>query len=134
MPTFNKVILIGNLTRDPELKYTSGGIAIAKFSLAVNYKTGKGDTKKEEVDFFDVEVWENLAEIVSKYLSKGSPVLIDGRLKQDRWTDESGKSKSRIKVVAQGLQFLGKGDGGKGDENKGNDSDHGEKPDNEVPF
>jgi len=106
MPTFNRVILVGNLTKDPELRYTSGGTAIANFSLAVNYKTGKGDTKKDEVDFFDIETWEKTAELASQYLKKGSSVLIEGRLKQDRWEDESGKKRSRIKIVASEVQFL----------------------------
>jgi len=122
MATFNKVILVGNLTKDPELTYTKAGIAVAKFSLAVNHKTGKGDDRKDEVDFFDVETWDKIAEIASEYLSKGSPVLIEGRLKQDRWEDESGKSRSRVKIVAQVLQFLPKGDGGKGDDGKNRDS------------
>ncbi len=124
MATFNKIILVGNLTKDPELHYTSGGTAIANFSLAINRKFSKNGEKKEEVDFFDVEAWDKLAELASEYLSKGNPVLIEGRLKQDRWEDEGGKSRSRVKVVAQGLQFLPKSDGsGKGAGGKDKDID-----------
>lgn len=138
MATFNKVILLGNLTKDPELRYTSGGTAVANFSMAINRKFSKDGEKKEEVDFFDIEVWDKLAELASEYLSKGSPVLIEGRLKQDRWEDEGGKSRSRVKVVAQGLQFLPKGDGGgksDGVKGKGKDSDH-DLPDSDglAPF
>lgn len=129
MATFNKVILIGNLTRDPELQYTKSGMAMAKFSLAVNYTTGKGDNKKSEADFFDIETWDKLAELASEYLSKGSPVLIEGRLKQDRWEDEHGNQRSRVKVVAQGLQFLPKSDGG-----KGKAEDQGNKCNDGAPF
>ncbi len=118
MATFNRVILAGNLTRDPEIKYTSSGQAICNFGLAIN--NGKDKQGKERpVDFFDCEAWEKLAETVSEYLSKGSGVLIEGRLKQERWEDEHGAKRSRIKIVAQGVQFLSKGDGsGKSDDNK----------------
>ncbi len=112
MAIFNKVILLGNLTKDPELSYTSSDMAIANFSLAINRKFSKNGEKKEEVDFFDIEIRDKLAELASEYLSKGNPVFIEGRLKQGRWKDGSEKSRSRVKVVAQGLQFLPKGDGG----------------------
>ena len=129
MATFNKVILIGNLTKDPELKYTSSGMATAKFSLAINHKTGKCDNKKEEVDFFDIETWDKLAELASEYLSKGSAVLIEGRLKQDRWQDDNGNQRSRVKIVAQALQFMPKGDGSKGkDSNQDNQDSNGVAP------
>ncbi len=107
MATFNKVILAGNLTKDPELRYTSGGTAVANFSMAINRKFSKDGEKKEDVDFFDIEAWDKLAELASEYLSKGSPVLIEGRLKQDRWEDEHGNKKSRVKIVMQNMQFLG---------------------------
>ncbi len=114
MANFNRVILVGNLTKDPELAYTPQGTAVSKFSLAVNRRYTSGGEKKEEVDFFDIEAWDKLAELASEYLSKGSPVLIEGRLKQDRWEDDSGKSRSRIKIVATAIQFLPKSDGGGG--------------------
>jgi single-strand DNA-binding protein len=129
MASFNKVILMGNLTKDPELRYTSSGMAVANFSLAINRRTAKEGEKKEEVDFFDIEAWDKQAELCSEYLSKGSGVLIEGRLKQDRWEDETGSKRSRIKVVAATIQFLPKragegGEGGsKGDFPEGNISD-----------
>jgi len=108
MANFNKVILAGNLTRDPELRYTPKGTAIAQFGLAVNrYWTDEQGQKKEEVTFVDIEAWTRLAETAGKYLSKGSPVLIEGRLRQDTWEDKETKQKrSRIKVVAETMQFL----------------------------
>ena len=111
MASYNRVILMGNLTRDPELTYTQSGTAIAKFGLAVNRKfAGKDGEKKEEVDFFDIEAWEKQAENCNEYLKKGSGVLIEGRLKQERWEDkESRKQRSRIKIVASVVQFLPKG-------------------------
>lgn len=109
MASFNRVILVGYLTRDPDVKYTSSGMAIASFGLAINRKV-KDKDKKDEVDFFDIDAWDKLAELCSKYLHKGNPVLIDGRLKQDRWEDEQGNKRSKIKVVATGIQFLGKKD------------------------
>ena len=124
MASYNKVILMGNLTKDPELKYTSSGIAIVNFSLAVNKKTGKGDDKKEIVSFFDVEAWDKKAEICSEYLTKGSPVLVVGELKQERWEGEDGKPHSRIKIIVNNFQFLPKSDGsGKG--NSGSDGSKG---------
>ncbi len=129
MAYFNKVILMGNLTKDPELRYTSSGLAVANFSLAINRKIAKEGEKKEEVDFFDIEAWDKQAELCSEYLSKGSGVLIEGRLKQDRWEDETGSKRSRIKVVATTIQFLPKRTGevseggGKGDLSDGNISD-----------
>ncbi len=120
MAAFNKVILVGNLTRDPDLQYTKSGLAVTCFSLAINHKfTAKEGEKKEEVDFFDIETWDKLAELCSEYLNKGSPLLVEGRLKQDRWEDETGKKHSRVKIVATAIQFLPKSDstkcgGGKG--------------------
>lgn len=104
MASFNKVILMGNLTRDPETKYTQGGQAVCNFGLAINRKSGE----KEDVDFFDIEVWDKQAENCSTYLHKGNGVLIEGRLKQDRWEDESGNKRSKIKIVASVVQFLPK--------------------------
>jgi single-strand DNA-binding protein len=133
MASFNRVILMGNLTKDPELRYTSGGMAVANFSLAINRRTAKEGEKKEEVDFFDIETWDKQAELCSEYLSKGSGVLIEGRLKQDRWEDETGGKRSRVKVVATTIQFLpkrtGEGEGGgKGDFSDGNISDGKDSP------
>lgn len=134
MANYNKVILLGNLTRDVELKYTNSAMAIANFSLAINRKTGKGDDKKEEVDFFDIEAWDKLAELASEYLSKGNPVLIEGRLKQDRWEDEHGNKRNRVKIVASGIQFLA-ARGDTGAVKSGTDQNQGSASyDNNVPF
>jgi single-strand DNA-binding protein len=111
MASFNKVILMGNLTRDPELRYTSKGTAIAKIGLAVNrtWRTETGETK-EEVTFVDVDIFGRTAENVGQYMRKGSPVLIEGRLKLDQWDDkQTGQKRSRMGVVAETVQFLSSG-------------------------
>jgi len=105
---YNKVILICNLTRDIELKYTQGGSAIANLGVATNRKWKDKNTGelKEEVTFVDVTVFGKSAETANQYLKKGSKVLIDGRLKFDQWTDQSGQKRSKLSVVAESLQFL----------------------------
>jgi single-strand DNA-binding protein len=113
MPGYNKVILIGNLTRDPELRYTPQGVAIAKIGLAVNrtWKTESGETK-EEVTFVDVDAFRRQAETLAQYLKKGSPLMVEGRLKLDQWDDkQTGQKRSRLGVVLEGFQFLGGGQG-----------------------
>lgn len=108
MANFNKVILIGNLTRDPELRYTPKGTAVTQFGLAVNNVwTDDQGQQKEEVTFVDIDAWGRLAETAGKYLTKGRPVLIEGRLKLDTWEDKDTKQKrSKLKVVALSMQFL----------------------------
>lgn len=109
MASFNKVILAGNLTRDPELRFTPKGTAIAKIGLAVNrvWKTDTGETK-EEVTFVDIDIFGRTAENVGQYLRKGSPALIEGRLKLDTWEDkQTNQKRSRLTVVAETVQFLG---------------------------
>lgn len=109
MASFNKVILVGNLTRDPELRYTPKGTAIAKIGLAVNrvWTTDTGE-KKEEVTFVDVDVFGRTAENVGQYMRKGSPILIEGRLRLDQWDDkQTGQKRSKLGVVAETVQFLG---------------------------
>jgi single-strand DNA-binding protein len=114
MAGFNKAILIGNLTRDPEIRYTNSGTAICDLGIAVNEK--KKD--KQDTLFVDVTVWDKQAENCCEYLSKGRPVMIEGRLKMDTWEDrETGKKRSRLGVVAQSVQFLG---GGERKESKNN--------------
>ncbi len=113
MASYNRVILMGNLTRDPEVKYSQGGSAIAKFSIAVNRRYKAGDDLKEEVGFFDIVVFGKQAENCGEYLKKGRGVLVEGRLQQDRWEDkETGAKRSRVLVVAQSVQFLGSAPGG----------------------
>lgn len=109
MASFNRVILAGNLTRDPELRFTPKGTAIAKIGLAVNrvWKTDTGETK-EEVTFVDIDIFGKTAENVANYLRKGSPALIEGRLKLDTWEDkQTNQKRSRLTVVAETVQFLG---------------------------
>jgi single-strand DNA-binding protein len=108
MASFNKVILAGNLTRDPELRYTPKGSAVAGFSLAVNrtWKTESGESK-EEVSFIEVEAWGRQAEVIAQYMRKGRPLLVEGRLKQDTWEDKNTHQKqSKLKVVLETFSFI----------------------------
>ncbi|MCL2001190.1 MAG: single-stranded DNA-binding protein, partial [Planctomycetes bacterium] len=109
MAGFNKVILIGNLTRDPELRYTPQGTAVADLRLAITTVRGRsGSERKEETLYIDCTVWDRQAETCSEYLSKGRPVLVEGRLIEDQWQDkETGERRSRVKVYVQNVQFLG---------------------------
>ena len=108
MASFNKVILAGNLTRDPELRYTPKGTAVAKIGLAVNRSwTGEDGVKKEEVNFIDVEAWGRQGEVIAQYMKKGRPLLIEGRLKLDTWEDKNTKQKvSKLKVVLESFSFI----------------------------
>jgi single-strand DNA-binding protein len=109
MANLNKVLLIGNLTRDPELRNTPQGLAICEFGIAINrqYTTSDG-VKKEEVCFVDITVWGSQAQACSRFIKKGSPVFIEGRLKLDSWQDkETGKNRSKLTVVSERVQFLG---------------------------
>lgn len=116
MASLNKVMLIGNLTRDPEIKYTPKGTAIADIGLAVNrnYTTESGE-KREEVTFIDVTLWGRVAEIVGEYCKKGRPIFIEGRLQLDTWDDkQTGQKRSKLKVVGDNIQLLGGREGGTG--------------------
>src|SRR3972149_5733016 len=113
MASFNRVILVGNLTRDPELRYIPSGTAVSDIGLAVNDRVKKGDQWVDEATFVDVTLWARDAEIANEYLSKGSPVLIEGRLKLDRW-EKGGQKHSKLKVVATHLRLVGsRGEGGR---------------------
>ena len=108
MANFNKVILAGNLTRDPELRFTPKGMAIAKFGLAIN-RTWKSETgeAKEEVTFVDVEAWERQAEVIAQYFKKGRPILVEGRLKLDQWEDKNTHQKqSKLRVRLESFSFI----------------------------
>src|SRR6059036_2986643 len=108
MANFNKVILAGNLTRDPELRYTPKGTAVARIGLAVNrtWKSETGETK-EEVTFVDVDAWGRQAEVIAQYLKKGRPLLMEGRLKLDQWEDKNTHQKqSKLKVVLESFTFI----------------------------
>lgn len=114
MASYNRVILVGNLTRDPELRYIPSGTAVTDIGLAMNerWKNANGEWV-DEVTFVDVTLWARQAEVASEYLSKGSPVLIEGRLKLDQWEQE-GQKRSKLKVVGQRMQMLGAAPGGGG--------------------
>lgn len=114
MASYNKVLLMGNLTRDPEVRYTPKGTAVATLGLAVNeyYTTAAGE-QKEETIFVDIDVWGRQAETAGQYLAKGRPVFVEGRLRLDSWDDkETGQKRSKLKVVALRIQFLGAPRGG----------------------
>src|SRR5437763_4317384 len=152
MASFNKVILLGNVTRDPEIRYTPKGTAVTELGMAVNrvYSTDSGE-KREEVLFVDVTLWGRTAEIAGEYLKKGRPVLIEGRLQLDTWDDkQSGQKRSKLKVVGEGLQLLGarpSGSGSTGGEEEGSSAPRSssksapppkaapaEPDDDEIPF
>jgi single-strand DNA-binding protein len=114
MASLNKVMLIGNLTREPEVRYTPKGSAVCDLGIAVNrtYVTDSGE-KMQETTYVDVVVWSRLAEIAAQYLHKGSPVFIEGRLQMDTWEDKATMQKrTKLRVVADNLQFLGRREGG----------------------
>ena len=109
MASYNKVILMGNLTRDPELKYLPSGTAVAKFGMAVNesYTDKESGEKKDDVCFIDMTAWGRQAEIVNEYLQKGSPVFIEGKLNFNSWQTDDGQNRSKLEVTALRIQFIG---------------------------
>jgi single-strand DNA-binding protein len=116
MASFNKVILLGNLTRDPEVRYTPKGSAVCDLGIAVNrqYTLDSGE-KREEVTYVDVVLWARLAEIAGEYLRKGRPVFIEGRLQLDTWDDkQSGQKRSKLRVIGETMQLLGSRPSGAG--------------------
>jgi single-strand DNA-binding protein len=122
MASYNKVMLLGNLTRDPEVRYTPKGSAVADLAIAVNrVYTAENGERREEVTYVDVTLWARTAEIAGQYLKKGSPVFIEGRLQMDTWEDkQTGQKRSKIKVVGEVMQLLGRrGDGGEEDQGGG---------------
>jgi single-strand DNA-binding protein len=155
MASYNKVILVGNLTRDPQVKYTPSGTAVTEIGLAVNryWFDKQTNSRKEETTFVDVTLWGRDAEVAGEYLAKGRPVLIEGRLQLDTWDDkQTGQKRSKLRVVGERMQMLGsRGEGGGGggrsapssasmDDGGGPPSDYdsgpasGGAPDDEVPF
>ena len=128
MASFNKVLLLGNLTRDPEVRYTPKGSAVADLGLAVNrnYTTESGE-KREEVTFVDVTFWGRTAEVAGEYLKKGRSVFIEGRLQLDTWDDkQSGQKRSKLKVIGEMMQMLGRRPGG--GSGGGSEGEEGERP------
>ena len=134
MSDLNSVVLVGRLARDPELRYTPQGAAVAEFTVASNRKFTKKDGERvEEVIFVDVVAWNRMAEVAAEYLKKGRPVAVAGSLIQDRWEDEtSGQKRSKIRIQANSVQFLG---GGSKDEETSGEEVPAEEPpaDPEVP-
>lgn len=127
MANLNKVLLMGNLTRDPEVRYTPKGTAVGDLAIAINdsYKAQDG-TIKEVVTYVDIEVWGRQAETCKQYLTKGRPVFVEGQLKLDQW-EQDGQKKSRLRVRADRVQFLGGGGSGGGGRSGGNYSSGGEQ-------
>jgi single-strand DNA-binding protein len=106
MADVNHVILIGRLTRDSELKYTSGGMAVCKFAIAVNRRRKNGDQWVEEASFFDIVLWGRTGETLNQYLVKGKQIAVEGELHQNRW-EQDGQSRSKIEIMANNVQLLG---------------------------
>src|SRR3954468_944388 len=124
MASFNKVILLGNLTRDPEIRYTPKGSAVCDLGIAVNRQyTLENGERREEVTYVDVVLWARLAEIAAEYLKKGRPVFIEGRLQLDTWDDkQSGQKRSKLRVIGENMQMLGsRGGAGGGGAESGED-------------
>jgi single-strand DNA-binding protein len=140
---FNKVFLMGNLTRDVELRHTASNMAIGKFGIAVNrrYKTQQGESR-EEVTFVDCDAFGRTAEVMSQYLAKGRPVFIEGHLRLDQWEGKDGSKQSKLKVVVDNFQFVDSGGGGggsvggKGGSSYGGSSpaDNGGMDADDIPF
>ena len=133
MASFNRVILAGNLTRDPELRYTPKGTATAKIGLAVN-RTWKSETgeSREEVTFVDIEAFGRQAEVISQYMRKGRPLLVEGRLKLDQWEDKTTHQKvSKLKVILESFTFLDSGV--RGGETPGSGPDGGQRSSRPAP-
>ncbi|MDR0693046.1 MAG: single-stranded DNA-binding protein [Puniceicoccales bacterium] len=108
MASFNKVILMGNLTRDPELRVTQQGMSICKFAVAVSRQAKMADgTMKEETAFIDIDAFGKQGEVIGKYFTKGRPILLEGRLRLDQWENQSGEKRSKLGVVLENFQFVG---------------------------
>lgn len=138
MASYNKVLLMGNLTRDVEMKQIGSGQSVANIGLAVSrkFKTQSGEDR-EETTFVDCEAWGKTAEVMAKYLSKGRPVFIEGRLKLDTWQDKNdGSNRSKMRVVVEGFQFInsGQGQGGGGGEGGGRGASQPKRPAQESSY
>jgi len=107
MPNYNRVILMGNLTRDPELRYTPGGVAVADFRIAVNRfgRTPEGE-RRESTTFVDVTAWGRNAEVINEHMRKGRPIFLEGHLQLDQWTSQDGQRRSKLRVVLERFQFI----------------------------
>ncbi len=123
MASYNRVVLMGNLTRDPELRYIPSGTAVSEIGLAVNERVKKNDQWVDDVNFIDVTLWGRTAEIANEYLSKGSSILIEGRLKHDTW-EKDGQKRSKLRVIAEKMQMVGGRSGGGGGQGSGSQQDY----------
>ncbi|CAA9470663.1 MAG: Single-stranded DNA-binding protein [uncultured Rubrobacteraceae bacterium] len=128
MVSFNRVILAGNLTRDPELRFTNDGVPVANFGLAIN----RVRSKSEEVDFFDISAWRELGETVANYKKKGDPILVEGRLQYRTWEGQDGSKRSKVDVTADNIQFLGGGKNGNNGDGGGSGSGGGQRQDADI--
>ena len=142
MATVNKVMILGNLTRDPELRYTPGGAAVCEFSVALNrsYTNKQTGQKVDEVSYIDIVAWARTAELCAEYLKKGRQVHVEGRLKQERW-ETDGQKRNKIKVIAEQITFVGSrtGGGGGGGQDSGPPTgppggDEEPPPPQDIPF
>jgi single-strand DNA-binding protein len=144
MAGFNKVLLMGNLTRDPQLSYTPNQTAVVDFGLATNRRwTGQDGVQHDETCFVDCRAFGRMAENINKYFKKGKPIFLEGRLTFDSWTAQDGSKKSRLRVTVENFQFLPGtgGGGGQSDQEPGTESDAppqarsgGQIPDSDIPF
>lgn len=134
MSSYNKVILIGNLTRDPQLRVTPGGQNVAEFGLAINRKFKSGNETREDVTFVDCTAWGKTAEIINQHFRKGKPIFVEGRLKLDQWEDKQGGGRrSKLSVTVEQFQFIG----GKSDDapaRQQTSDPSPAQPDQDVPF
>lgn len=128
MASFNKVILMGNLTKDPRLASIMSGSAVCEFSIAINRRYTVNGQEKEEVCFVDIVVWGKQADSCGKYLHKGSAVLVEGRLKTDSWEDKEGNKRSRLRVAADRVQFVGPRSEGNYNRTQGDEYPEGGEP------
>ncbi len=136
MASFNKVIIVGNVTRDIELKYTKGGDAVCDVGVAINDKRKIGDDWVDEVTYVDVTIWKHTAEAAAKYLSKGSQIMFEGKLKTETW-ETDGQKRSKLKVSGYNMVFLGsKSDGNSGGQQQSQQSNPEPQPsaDHDIPF
>lgn len=139
----NKVFLMGNLTRDVELRASASGRQVGSFGLAVNERYKKGDQWEQRANFFDCTVWGNRAEALAKYVGKGDPLFIEGKLRLEQWQDKDGGNRSKVVVVVDDFQFVGGREGGGGNGGSGSAPSRAAKPkaepepwlgDDEIPF
>ena len=144
MASFNRVILVGNLTRDPQLSYTPSNTPVCEFGLATNRKwRDKDGNNKEDVCFVDITAYGRQAEVINQYMSKGRPILVEGRLRFSQWTNKEGQKRSKLDVIAENFTFLDSGGGGgQGARQNGGGQEQpapapdqeGPVPDSEIPF